>query len=319
MPKFYALAVLVIVGIILPSSLYGHADTLKFAWPDGASAKVHVRAVGSRVNAGRTNSWDMSLDFTMHLKRTNGRMVVSRQDFSGWKGTFPPGFGGGAERFVDMVPTSVVTEAGVFVGIEGHETARKLMALSVEQSGGLGPIERNAFETISSNASIEAMAKDQWSSLVRLWEGVELEPGFSYEIRSVVPVPQLGGGEIEIKGLVKFVKEAPCESTRNDRRCVHLNAETEADQAQLRKILQSFLQSASADRPTITGWDRQLKVEAVVDKATMLPQHLKITRIHKLTIALKEPAREETGSEEFSTTYSFNWSHPADDRKKADN
>jgi hypothetical protein len=319
MLRFYGLTVVALLGIILPSNPYRAADTLKFAWPDGASATVHVRSVGKRVSTNKTDTWDMALDYKMHLKRTNGLIVVSRSDFSGWKGTLPPSFGGGAERFVDMVPTVIVSEAGAVVRIEGHETARKLMAQSVEQSGGLHPLERNVFETMSSNASLEAMAKDQWSTLVRIWKDVELEPGVTYEMNTVTPVPQLGGGEIEIKGIVKFVKEAPCESPRNDRGCVHFYAETEADKTQLRKILQSLLESAAKDSPAITGWDRQLKVDAVVDKLTMLPQHLKITRIHKLTLTHKLPVREESAAEEYSTTYTFTWLHSASDGKKADN
>ena len=44
----------------------------------------------------------MTSDFTMGVQRTAGRVVISREGFSGWKGTFPPSLGGGSERFVDM-------------------------------------------------------------------------------------------------------------------------------------------------------------------------------------------------------------------------
>ena len=131
----------------------------------------------------------MSLDFTLQLKRINNRIVVSRSNFSGWKGTLPPSFGGGAERYVDMIPTLIVTDDTAFVAIEGHETARKLMNDSVAQSGGLDPIERKVFETISSNASIEALVRDHWCSMVRLWLDVELDPEIHYEI--VVSLPSL--------------------------------------------------------------------------------------------------------------------------------
>lgn len=307
MPKFYSLVVFVVLGIFLPSSVYSQTDTLKFAWPDGASAKVQVRSEGRRVSTSKTTTWDMSLNFTMHLKRIEDRVVVSRNDFSGWKGRLPPSFGGGAERFVDMVPTLIATSGGKFVGIEGHETARKLMNASVAQSGGLDPIERNVFEQISSNASLEVMSGSHWTSLVRLWQDVELDPDVSYEIRSRTPVPHLGGGEVEVNGAVKFVKETPCESPRNDRRCIHLHAESEADKAQVGKLLQSLLQQADASHPIVTAFDQRFKVDIVVEKTTMLPQHLKITRIHNLTLKHKMPAREEIGSEEYSATYTFTW------------
>jgi hypothetical protein len=308
MLKFYRLTVFMTLLIILPSSLHGQAKTLKFAWPDGASAKVHVRSEGRRVSTGETNTWDMFCDFTIQLKRINDRIVVSRNNYSGWKGAFPPTFGGGAERYVDMIPTWIVTEGGMFVGIEGHETARKLMNGSVAQSGGLDPIQRAAFEIVSSNASLEAMAKTHWAFLVVLWQDVELDPEFSYEFRSVAEVPQLRGGKVDINGVVKFVKEAPCESTRNDQRCIHLHAESTADKAQVRKIIESLFQQLDANHPTITAWDQQIKVDIVVDKTTMLPHHLKITRLNSITLKHKTLPQDEGGSqEELTTTYTFTW------------
>ena len=46
MLKFYSLKVILVVGPIVPNSVYAQ-ETLKFRWPDGASAKVHVRSQGN--------------------------------------------------------------------------------------------------------------------------------------------------------------------------------------------------------------------------------------------------------------------------------
>jgi hypothetical protein len=204
-----------------------------------------------------------------------------------------------------MIPTLIVTDGGEFVGIEGHETARKLMSDSVTQLGALDPLQRKVFETVSSKASLESMAQAQWALFVDLWQVIELDPEFSFEFSSVAEVPQLGGGQLDIKGTAEFVKETPCGSTRNDQRCVHLHAESAADKTQVRKLIQSLFNRLDANSPTITDWDQQNKVDIVVDKKTMLPQHLKITRIQNMTIKVK--ARDETGSEEYSTTYTFTW------------
>ena len=271
MIKFFSLAVFIVLALILPAVVHGQAEKLKFAWPDGASAKVQVRSEGKRLNTGIKKTWDMSVDFAMQVKRTGDRLVVSRNNFSGWKGTFPPGFGGGAERFADMIPTSIVTGDGEFVGIEGHETARKLMLQAVTQGGGLSDIERTVFETLSSNPAIEAIGKDHWSSVVRLWKDFELEAGAVYEFQSVAQVPQLGGGQIDINGTIAFLKERPCESPLNNQRCVHLHAESAGDKAQVQKIIQALFERAAPNAPTITDWGQQIKLDVVVEKKTMLP------------------------------------------------
>ena len=75
----------------------------------------------------------------------------------------------------------------------------------------------------------------------------------------------------------------------------------------LRKILQSFLQQASGSKPNITAFDRMFKVDIVLDKTTMLPHQLKLTRSHSLTMKNPILARDQTGSEEVLTTYTFTW------------
>jgi hypothetical protein len=308
-------AVIVLTLVVSPLlSLSGRAETLHFAWPDGASAKVQARAEGRRVMRSEKITWDMTSDFTMRVRRAGDRVVVSRHDFSGWKGTFPPSFGGGAERFIDMVPSFTVSADGQFQGIEGTETARKLMYQSVGQSGGLDAMSRSAFETITSDASLKSMTSDHWSVLNRLWTDVELDPEAVYELRNVTAVPQLGGGEIEITGTVQFVKETPCASGRSDRRCVHMRAETGADKAQVGKIIQSLIKQAGAERPAVTAWDQRFKVDIVMDKATMLPQQLTLTRIHSMDISVR--GESGTASEEMTKTYTFTWLLPEAEGKK---
>lgn len=315
MLRFHKAAILLTLGVISPFlNLTARGETLKFAWPDGASAKVSTRSEGRRVGTGPDIRWNMSADFTMQVRRTGDRVVISRNDFSGWKGTFPPGFGGGAERFTDMIPTFVVSADGKFIGIEGQETARRLMNEAVSQSGGLDAPTRKVFETMTTDAALGAMAKDYWSSLVGLWEDVELDPEARYELSGAIPVPQLGGGTLEIKGEVKFVKETPCASGGGQQRCAHFHAETAADKEQVTKYVQSLVKGALAGNPVITGWDQRVRVEIVVDKATTLPQQLSVTRFHSMQISAQ--GRTEGGSEEITKVYTFAWTLPGGVQKK---
>lgn len=314
--KFQRALILLTLGLVTPSlGLTGRAETLRFAWPDGASAKVQARSQGRRTEPGKVVAWDMSCDFTMQVRRSGERVVISRNDFSGWKGTFPPSFGGGVERFTDMIPTFIVSADGYFVGIEGHETARKLMNQSVEQSGGLDAASRNMFTAMTSDDALRAIASDHWSVLVSLWHDVELDPEAVYELRNVTSVPQLGGGELALTGEVRFVKEAPCASGEGDaRRCVHFHSETAADQAQAVKLIESLMKRAVTGSPVISGWDQRFKVDIVLDKATMLPRQLTMTRLHSLEVSAQ--GRVERGSEEITKTYTYTWLLPGGGPKK---
>ena len=319
MLRFQRLLILATLWVVSPIlGLDVRAETLRFAWPDGASAKVSTRSEGRRTMTGPEMgpdiAWNMSADFTMQVRRTGDRVVVSR-GFSGWKGTFPPGFSGGVERFTDMIPTLIVSADGSFLGIEGHETARRLMNQAVEQSGGIDAGARRVFETMTTDAALRAIASDFWGALVGLWQQVELDPEARYELRNTAAVPQLGGGVLDIVGEVGFVKEAPCSSEGGGQgRCLHFHSETAADKEQAAKLLQALMKKAIPGSPVITDLDQQHKVDLVVDKATTLPRQLTITRLH--AFGLSHQGRTGRASEEIKKSYTFVWTLPGDGQKK---
>lgn len=308
--RILTVAALLSVSLLLTPA--AGAETLRFAWPDGAAAKVDARSEGRRSRTGSKDfTWDMAAHFTMSVRRAGERVRIERAGFSGWKGTYPPSFGGGAERFTDMIPTFIVSTDGEFFGIEGQEAARTLMNRSVEQSGALDAASRNMFETMTSDAALRAMASDFWSMLVVLWENVELDSERIYELRNMAAVPQLGGGQVEINVEARFVKEAPCAAGR----CLHFHSESAADREQVTKLVESLLkQTMGADGPVFTGWDQRSKLDIVVDKATTLPQQFTITRLHAIEATYQ--GRAERGSEEITKTYNFDWTVPGGEQRE---
>lgn len=321
MLRFHKAVILLTLGVVSPFlNLTARAETLKFAWPDGASAKVSTRSEGRRTMMGPETGpdidWNMSAEFTMQVRRAGDRVVVSRDGFSGWKGTFPPGFSGGVERFTDMIPTFIVSADGSFLGIEGHETARRLMNQSIEQSGGLDLGARRVFESMTTDAALRSIASDYWTVLVGLWQQVELDPEARYEMRNTTAVPQLGGGQLDIVGEVGFVKEAACSSDGGggQRRCLHFNSETAADKEQTAKLIQGLMKKAIPGNPVVTDLEQQYKVDLVVDKATTLPQQLTITRLH--AFGLTHRGQSGRASEKITKAYTFVWTLPEAAPKK---
>jgi hypothetical protein len=298
---------------VVSFSSNAHAQTLTFAWPDGASAKVQARSQGRRTIQNNTRNWDMTSDFTMGVQRTAGRVVISREGFSGWKGTLPPSLGGGPERFVDMIPITIVSTDGTFIGIEGQETARRKMTDALEQSGKLHPVIQAALQSLTSDASLEAMAAATWAALVGFWRDVELDPAQSYAIRDVVPLPHLGSVTLDAAGTIRFIKETPCAAGPDDRRCVELRSEIATDQEQANKLLQSMLQKAGAKDPRVTGFEQRFKASIVVDKRTMLPQQLTMTRFQSVQFE----SSNQSFSEDVTKTMNFAWVLKREDKKSS--
>lgn len=306
----HLLLVLLTVVIFSPTA---HAQTLKFAWPDGASAKVQARSQGRRTIQNNTRTWDMTSDFTMSVQRTADRVVISREGFSGWKGTLPPSLGGGPERFVDMIPITIVSTDGKFIGIEGQETARKQITQALEQSGPLHPAIQAALQSLTSDASLEVMAATTWAALVGSWRDVELDPARRYAIHDVVPLPHLGSVKLNAAGAIRFIKETGCTLGPDERRCVELLSEIATDREQASNLLKSMLQKAGANDPRVTGFEQRFKVSIIVDKRTMLPQQLTMTRLQSVEFE----SSNQNFSEEVTKTMNFAWVLKQEDKKNS--
>jgi len=157
------------------------------------------------------------------------------------------------------------------------------------------------------------MAAATWAALVGFWRNVELDPARPRAIRDVVPLPHLGGVKIDAAGTIRFIKEIPCAAGPDDRRCVELQSEIATDPEQANKLLQSLLQKAGANAPRVTGFEQRFKVSIVVDKRTMLPEQLTMSRLQSV-----ESESSNLGfSEEITKTMSFAWVFKHEDKKSS--
>lgn len=303
-------ALLAVSPLLTPTA---SAETLRFAWPDGASAKVRTRSEGSRVEMdAKDSTWDMTADFTMRVRHAGEHVRIERADFSGWKGTYPPLFGGGVDRFTDMIPTIIVSTDGKFVGIEGQKAARALINRSIEQSSEFDAAARSEFETVMSDAMLPMIGNHFWARLVDLWQGVELDSRRTASRRNTTMVPPLG--ELKIKAEVRFVKEAPCSSVQSGRRCLYFRSESAPDREHLVDLLESLKNRAASGGPVITDFEQQFKVEIIVDKATTLPQQLIIAGFNAIKVTVQ--GRTERAGESMTKTYDFDWTGPGGEEKK---
>jgi hypothetical protein len=81
----------------------------------------------------------------------------------------------------------------------------------------------------------------------------------------------------------------------------------------LSKILTTTLKNKGANDLKLIGLDQQFKVDIVVEKTTMLPQTLTITRLQKAEFVT--PGPNPGFSEEITKTYTFAWILKQEDKK----
>ncbi len=293
----------------LPTAGVGFAAepaALRFAWPDGATAAVHVTTEGRRNTNGGEIDWAISCDYRMGVQRAGDRIVVARTNLTEWAGKLPPTLSGGAERFAVMIPTLVVSPTGEFGGIAGHAEARSRMRKSIEKTGGLDPALTVLFDNFSSDAGMTAMAADDWSVLNEVWIDTVLDPDARSDFSSRAEVPQLGGGTIEILGHLRTVSESACPPPASERRCARLHLESAPNPGHVKQVLDSLLAGAGSDKPLVTAFEQQRSADILLETATMLPQELRLRK--SSTLGLKTEGKGEITTETTKTTYVFTWS-----------
>jgi len=160
-----------------------------------------------------------------------------------------------------------------------------------------------ALPSLTSDASLEAMAAATWAALVGFWRDVEPDPAQRYAIRDVVPLPHLGSVKLDAAGTIRFIKETGCALGPDERRCVELLAEIATDREQANKLLKSMLSKAGANDPRVTGFEQRFKLSIVVDKRTMLPQQLTMTRLQSVEFE----SSNQSFSEDVTKTMNFAW------------
>lgn len=295
------LIVLLATGLCVAEEPVG----LRFAWPDGATASVQVTSEGQRRASIGDLDWKMSCEYQLRVKHADDRVIMSRDGFTGWRGAVPPSAAGGAGRFVEMIPTLVVASDGSFLGIEGQDEARRRMVHAVEASGNIDPAMKVLVDGFSSDDGMRAMASDHWALLAELWIDTEVDPEASYEFRGSGPVPQLGGGELEMLGTLRVIEETNCPPPHEAKRCVRLHAESAPNKEHVHRLLEALMTRVGAEGPRVTAFDQSSVSEILLEKATMLPHRLTLRRSSK--IDFEGSGEKASGTEATETTYAFNW------------
>jgi hypothetical protein len=243
----------------------------------------------------------------MRIRHQGDRVIVERANFSGWQGTVPPSMTGGADRIVDAIPTLVLSRDGTFLGIEGSQVARDRFLASVKAAGPFNRQEWPVLESVTSDPGLTAIAQDHWSVLVAFWRDFEAGTDQPVAFRSRTPVPQLGGGEVDILGEAVSTAIVPCARGGLQRQCAVLRLTTVPDRQQVTSILERLLRYRAERDPKMVVWDQRFEATIVTEVDTLLPHRVTVSRRAEMQLVPPGSDQRVTGSEHSTKDYSFRY------------
>jgi hypothetical protein len=273
----------------------------RFAWPDGTRAKVYVSARGERLITGEPGvHWDCSASYSLRVSRRADTLRVDRTEHSGWKGNRPAGLL--PDLIVDSVPTILVSSGGEFIDAEGFDAARARIIEDIGER--LDPADRVAIDSATTDAGLRAMATDYWNMAFGVWTRFEEPVGRTQRRRHKTPIPQLGGGALDLTLELTAQDRSDC-GTAGGAECVEFTMISRPDAEQTAEILGRLLEKAGAGEVVIMAFDVVNEVHSLLERDTMLPHSMTLKRTTTVGMGRKGSQDRGTVTERSERTYRF--------------
>jgi|GEM_PF-2998686 len=251
-------------------------DTLKFAWPDKMQAKVAVQVKGTRTVAGSgTYTWSFGGDYTLKTEQHGEELLLTRANFSGWKGQVPKNANFIIDRIVDLVPNFLVSREGDFRRLENPEAALRNIESSLGKIDSMSQPEQAALANIFTPQGLSAITQDYWSALTQTWRGRPASVG-KVELRLPTPIPQLGGNTLDLKVELTNFGPIACNAQDNKNSCISLGIRSEADPEQVAIVVKKLSDADLDVRPT--RFTQIQFIHLIAQPDTLIPYRLTLTR-----------------------------------------
>jgi hypothetical protein len=249
----------------------------RFDWPDGLVMDVSIRIDGSRTDGTAvTASWDVQGTSRWSVRRDGGRSFIERPAFGGWEGKQPPSGGVLPFRLVEFVPRLVVGRDGSFFGVEGIDAERARIVAAFPELRAGDPMIKALVEASTRDEGLRAVAEDFWTTFVGLWlmAGAEVHDGYAFANRA--RVPQLGGGELDIRGVASLESMSDCVRGGVKRRCATLRFVSSVDQDQFKALAQKLVDTAGGPELRWLAFDQRKELTVIAELDTLIPHRATI-------------------------------------------
>lgn len=247
---------------------------LRFAWPEGLSARVvgldlteSANEDGSAPMRGESRS-----QLTLGARQTPQGLAV-RFDVAGETRTRSQGF---APDIAGVRPTVVLGAEGDVVAVTGAD----LMRGRVQELQNAGQLSGEDAAMILPNLSDAAQldtARSHWRWVTRIWHGRHMSCGQIIEGREMVPGMGLGAARLEARVRLIYERALPCPSVP-DRQCVALRTELAADAVQDSGSVGDRTSGAAR----LVGGSVERKIRVIVEPDTLVPHQVQFDERQRL-------------------------------------
>lgn len=270
----------------------GETVPLRFGWEPGMRAEVDFEQVRVLRKGSHSETSRLRASYRMDVSAHADGLAI---DYSNMRWTELPQPEPDVGRFYEAVvrvthgarPRSVVSPAGVFLGVEGAEqvaaqTSQALQPLLAGVSASVRPTARAMIAAGLDPGSLRLAAADEWNLMVGTWAGKDLEMGDLYTMESSFRSPLFNGATIPIHAELRVVKRVACTEQEVEERCVEMELSSAPDQEMVARAYNDFLERSGAPEEEVQAAFSQLRIQSSfrirADPRTLRPYYLQAVR-----------------------------------------
>ncbi|HEX7091033.1 MAG TPA: hypothetical protein VF192_12905 [Longimicrobiales bacterium] len=201
---------------------------LRFGWPAGTVATVETTRFRERITE-RTDTLAGSATYRMQVREHDSGLAIIYDSVSITAAPRVTGdlaaFQAVAEQLAGMVPNYIVGRGGEFLRIEDVAAIKARMdslfapAFAAMDSTGKA---RAIFDSMLSEQALEALAAQEWNTLVGMWVDADLELEAVYGFEEEAPIPLLPGESVRMVSEFAIIGRLPCTEDSLTPDCVEI-------------------------------------------------------------------------------------------------
>lgn len=265
----------------------------------GERARVSATLEGKRIAGKTTKAWRVSATFTVLESSVDGQRRHVIEDFSGWSGEVSDQLTDGPGFLAPLLSPILLKQDGSFDRLEDPAVVRASVLAMIETTGYAKKADPVIMSSVLSDAGLDAVAKDVWSTSGTLRRHVDLRVGERRKVPTRAAVPQLGGSVLDIATVIAREDDRPCPGN-DTRTCAHFDVETTPDKEQVAEIIEAL--PVRGGVPKITALEMHSHFVLTLDARTEAPYRSRFERSSEVGFSTGE-----RGGEQSVRTYEYTY------------
>jgi hypothetical protein len=287
--------------------------TLHYGWKPGIYVKVDSYQTQQKIVGEQTKPvMTIDLSYILSTKAHKEGLQIDYMDAKASVLSNDPSINSWMKNYIEMIsaamPSLLISPQGAMLRALELPKFRETMTKSLSDMLNFAPLSQKQqllsnLDQIFSDSFLNNQFADDWNLNVGQWPDIELEDNDLYEVAYDSPVPVLGNQRVKTVAQVTFAGRVNCDVKDQVQSCVKLIYHSETDSVAMKELLNKVIPPGQATSDLYVSM--VMDAELVTDPDTLLPYHMKQTKLSSTPMKTADGFVTVTSNEKSDVTYLY--------------